>query len=331
MAEDRIVALARLVSMVNFIDRNPGVLVEEIALHFGRSKSQVKRDISLLDQAGFDDLLPGRTFEIDMDMYFTKGRLALRSPLLMTSPISLTQQEQARLLLGLEAIAATLNDEEREILPRTISSLLAMAGSKEKAVPTLIDADWNTHQEVFHRLQEALTKGVSVTFDYTDAGGDLSKRHVAPHNLVRERDGWILNGFCMTAKAERSFRLDRISTLVFGPQIEVASLPDSVTNQKENDLSAPIEKSGAAVTVHFEKSAQWLLGESVAKTVVKTRDGYKATYQVHDEDWFLSELLLLAPYILRTDPSEYLVRAGDLARRAVAARQALSGEAASND
>lgn len=63
MPENVSLAFVRLSSMVAWIAEHPGVHVDDIGAHFGRTRRQVRRDIEYLASVG--DSLPGESFEVD--------------------------------------------------------------------------------------------------------------------------------------------------------------------------------------------------------------------------------------------------------------------------
>lgn len=323
MPEERSDALARLVSMVTVIDRHPGITVEELAAHFGRSKARIRADIALLDRAGFDDLLPGRTFDIDYDLYLEKEQVRLHTPLNLSSPLPLTDREFALLLTGVQALAPTLDDDELALLPSTLSSLVAMRrkGDENRAVGSSVTVATTLSQErrkALNVIHDALSRAGTVSFHYLNAAGVHSDRVFTPLTLVAERDGWVTSGWCHSAGGSRTFRLDRMTKvrLMDPSDAEGSARPTAVPSRTIHEPEG--RDRGQMVTVTLDPQAQWAVHESPAFTVTTDASGQiLATYRVWDERWFLAELLLLAPYVLATDPPYLQEAAGALARRAL--------------
>ena len=309
MARSRPVAITRLVSMINYISRHPGVSVEQLAEHFGRTPRQVRSDVELLDQAGIDDLLPGRTLEIDWDLYEDEDRVELFTSLEVNSPIALTGEEVARIILGLQMIAPSLSEGERNELPSTISTLLAASSQSPPigdGVQTVVPLVDSAH---FAQVLDAIESEGCLSIDYTNAEGVSSSRDVWPTGLVAERDGWVMSAWCSTRGEARSFRLDRVTSLK-ACEGEPHRPPRGRSQKTDVDL-------GENVEVTLSRDAEWVLGESVAKQAKRTRNSIVATFEVWDPSWLAAELLALAPYVEQTKPEEHLVQARNFAREAL--------------
>ena len=327
MPEPSTTILARLISMVRIIDAQPGISVTELAQFFGRPEKRIRADIDLLDNAGIGDLLPGRTFEIDYDLYTEQGLLTLRSPLNLSAPLPITEREFARLVTALQAMAPTLSDTEQQILPQTLSTLLAArsrmhAGTADgDSLASLTPAISEATREKVATVQKALTDGKVVVFDYVNGAGRHSHRTASPSALVLERDGWVMTGYCHTAESERTFRLDRTTNLSEA-QAALMSAVDATSSSQGRE-------PGETVKVTLHSGAAWALRESPAATVEEGPAGrLSATYQVWDPTWMRTELLALAPYVEDVSPHHYLEETAVYARQAL--EETLQGEDTGN-
>ncbi|MBM7836815.1 putative DNA-binding transcriptional regulator YafY [Alkalihalobacillus xiaoxiensis] len=61
---------------------------------------------------------------------------------------------------------------------------------------------------------DALSKKKLVSFQYCDAKGNESERTVEPRNVLYEAGRWYGEGYCRSRKADRVFRLARMTDLV---------------------------------------------------------------------------------------------------------------------
>ncbi len=330
MPEPSTTILARLISMVRIIDAQPGISVTELAQFFGRPEKRIRADIDLLDNAGIGDLLPGRTFEIDYDLYTEQGLLTLRSPLNLSAPLPITEKEFARLVTALQAMAPTLTESEQQILPQTLSTLLAARSRMQAttadgdALANLTPAISEVTREKVTEVQRALTDCTAIVFDYVNGAGRHSHRTVSPSALVLERDGWVMTGYCHTAESERTFRLDRTTNLAV---VQTAFTPpvDATSSGQGMESGEP----GEAVIVTLDPGAAWALRESPATIVEEGRAGaLTATYRVWDPTWMRTELLALAPYVEDVSPHHYLEEAAVYARQAL--EETLQGEDTGN-
>ncbi len=317
MAEAAGTALARLVSMVHLIDEHPGITTRQLASHFGRSMRRIRADIDTLDRAGFDDLLPDKTFEIDYDLYVAQDRLALRTPLELRAPLPVTEEEFALLLTGLGAAAPLLTDQERQWVPRTISALMAMRApiSKSTAAAPVPLAMESRLRDTVLLFRDAISQGRDTGFHYVSGAGTTSDRIFRPDSLTLGVEGWVVSGFCASAQERRTFRLDRMSGVEMMGRSSFPTIPAS-------DTQAGVARS---VEVDLQAQARLLLAESAASSLQVNEDGtITATFTVFDDAWMRKQLLNLAPWVITTRPRTYLEQAASFARTAlVEQKQAL--------
>ncbi len=335
MAENSSVQLSRLVALVNFIAENPGVTVAQVADHFSRSVAQVRRDVSVLIDSGFDDLLPGRTLELDLSAYLEEGELWLRDPLGLESSISLSSQEFALLIYALTALSPSLSAAENALLPNLAlklvnSSEVGVGGAFFMQTVSALDEDSSVQ-----KVLEAINDSAGLRFTYTDASGNVSRRQASPRLLRLARDGWLVEAIADTG--ERSFRLDRMTDVqVVAPATLRDSGREGLQAGASGELSgtqhaADQSQSGEpVVSVLLAPSAAWITNETPARNVRKTAEGLEATFVAWDPQWMRTELLLLAPYVEKTDPANVKEEASSYAHTALRQWERVTGQNGTN-
>lgn len=311
MAEDASVQLSRLVALATFIAENPGTPLADVASHFGRSSSQLRRDVAVLIDSGFDDLLPGRTLELDLEAYLQEGTLSLRDPLGLERSATLTRDDLALLTYGLQALAPLLSKSESEAIPKVLEKLALLsgvdAGFDRELVETISAPGTAEH---LHLLRGAVERGQRVTFQYVSGSGATGLRMVQPTALTFARDGWLLDSLCLTSGAPRTFRLDRMSDVKLLPKD--APVPVAIASSES-------VQQAETVFVGLSSDAGWLIHESAATAVRPTQGGFSAEFVVWDPKWMRTELLLLSHYVTKTNPSQVLEDAKDYAAKALRA------------
>ncbi|MFQ7931954.1 MAG: DeoR family transcriptional regulator, partial [Pauljensenia sp.] len=138
MPENVSLAFVRLSSMVAWIADHPGVHVDEICSHFGRTRRQVRRDIEYLASVG--DSLPGQSFEVDWALFEEESRVSLRATLGAGAPLRLSEVEAQALLIGLSAIAPFLAPDVAAHLPHAALVVSALGGLGDADAQGGIDA-----------------------------------------------------------------------------------------------------------------------------------------------------------------------------------------------
>ena len=77
---------------------------------------------------------------------------------------------------------------------------------------------WVVTTSVEHliRAASAIRKGKRIRFDYRSHDGNATRRHIEPYAVVHTDGRWYLIGYCLSRRALRTFRLDRVSNLASG-------------------------------------------------------------------------------------------------------------------
>jgi predicted DNA-binding transcriptional regulator YafY len=105
------------------------------------------------------------------------------------------------------------------------SSIVRLAGNGPQvemgAVATLAAACADSHE---------------VSFDYRDHAGTVTQRSVEPHRVVHMDRRWYLVAWDKQRSAWRTFRLDRVMSIVSGPAFTPRSAPD-------DDVAAYVTRS----------------------------------------------------------------------------------------
>jgi predicted DNA-binding transcriptional regulator YafY len=158
-------------------------------------------------------------------------------------PVELTSAEVAAL-----AIAVGANPE----LPfatdaRTALTKLArlMSEPQRAELDSILGRVWLRARESVWRastracvrtIDEAVRRGVSVSIDYEDASGNLSRtRRVDPLAVARTRGVWYVLGWCHQRAAGRWFRFDRIRRATLTRRAVLPRALDSVFGEPPVD------------------------------------------------------------------------------------------------
>ncbi len=68
-------------------------------------------------------------------------------------------------------------------------------------------------KEIILPLMEAVDQSKRIALTYTNASGQASERKIEPLNLLWERGIWYLDGYCLSRKDKRYFRVSRMANL----------------------------------------------------------------------------------------------------------------------
>jgi predicted DNA-binding transcriptional regulator YafY len=77
---------------------------------------------------------------------------------------------------------------------------------------------WVVTTSVEHliRAASAIRRGRRIRFDYLAHDGAATRRHIEPYAVVHTDGRWYLIGYCLSRRALRTFRLDRVANLESG-------------------------------------------------------------------------------------------------------------------
>ncbi len=298
------IAIARYLSLVSWIGEHPGVTVDDVAEHFGRSKRQIMRDIEALGTVG--DSLPGSSFEIDWELYEMQKRLSIRSTLGADFPPSFSASEATAILVGLQALSDVLDDDLRAHLPHTAMAVRSLA-SRTPDAPVVVHSGAVHPDERLDALRTAIGSKRCVSFTYTSPSGTSSARVVEPWNVALASSGWILTGWCRTASQQRTFRVDRMNSLAIEDKPTTTPRP----------AQADEEKTWTRIVLG--PGGQWAIDEYDAREAVHHDDGtVSAILPVWNEEWLACLLIDVAPTLIDVDEGAR-ARAGEQARRILSA------------
>ena len=140
-------------------------------------------------------------------------------------PLLLTNEEAFALSLGLRALrqiglsafapaTESALEKLRRVLPETLRESL---GTVEDVV-AIEPGPWvvSTSVESLIRAATAIRTSKRIRFGYEAVDGAATRRQIEPYALMHTDGRWYLIGHCLTRKAMRTFRLDRVADLAVG-------------------------------------------------------------------------------------------------------------------
>lgn len=326
--------LTRLLSLPAWVAGNPGVSIKEAAAHFGVTPAVIERDVNTLWVSGLPGGLHGDLVDFDA-ADFEAGRLRLAEPLGLDRPVRLTRQEAISLLMALRVLADLLADDKTSApviasTQQALTDLLAAGASDDAdvtAVPRTAQSPGSSGRpghstqtaQVLGTVRSALRDKRRLRLVYVSATDALSKRDVDP--IVLESDGshMTLVAWCLSAKAERSFRIDRIESaqLLDAPAIRHRSPRRKAIAEADRSARSAGDRPRAALTLR--PTGRWLVEQIPSISQEETADGsLRVVVEGRDRAWLVGLVLSAGRHLITVEPT-------DLAQEAaVAAKQALA-------
>jgi predicted DNA-binding transcriptional regulator YafY len=140
-------------------------------------------------------------------------------------PLLLTNEEAFALSLGLHSLRqvglsafAPATEGALKKLGRVLPEALRESIQTVEDVVAIEPGPWVVTTPVEHLIRAALAirTGKRIRFDYQAHDGNATRRHIEPYAVVHTDGRWYLIGYCLSRRALRTFRLDRVANLESG-------------------------------------------------------------------------------------------------------------------
>jgi predicted DNA-binding transcriptional regulator YafY len=137
-------------------------------------------------------------------------------------PLLLTNEEAFALSLGLRALRqiglaafAPATEGALAKLGRVLPEALRESIRTVEDVVAIEPGPWvvSTSVEQLIRAASAIRAGKRIRFGYRAHDGTPSRRHIEPYAVMHTDGRWYLIGHCLSRRAMRTFRLDRVTDL----------------------------------------------------------------------------------------------------------------------
>ncbi len=239
-------------AIVPFVLARGESTVDEIATHFGVSPARVIEAVKAIACNGgprearfnFDEEL----FNIDWEIW-EQGRVSLVVAERLRTPAPLTNKQRAMMLAGLQLLTAHPAYRRLPGLQPLVDKLRA---STDGDVVERFAFEVGPEKPFSEELNDAIERGVRVTFTYTNNKGERADRTVEPYRFVVDDNRLYVSGWCLTAGGLRTFNLDSIEDLavtedvIEDRSIDVRDLSGSLFERHDTDLEVTVSIDSAA-------------------------------------------------------------------------------------
>jgi len=193
--------ISRLFEIVYILLAHKMKTAKELAEHFEVSVRTVYRDVEMLAEAG-------------IPIYASQGKgggISLMEHFVLNKSV-LSDMEQDEILIGLHSLHASR-------YPDPTGALAKLSLMFNKAATPWIEVDFSAwgsgadQRDAFGLLKDAILHQRVIAFRYFGSDGNESIRRVEPAKLIFKQKAWYLQGFCLTKRAERIFKISRMSAI----------------------------------------------------------------------------------------------------------------------
>ena len=325
--------LTRLLALPAWVADNPGVTIKEAAEHFGVTPAVIERDVNTLWVSGLPSGMHGDLVDFDA-ADFEAGRLHLAEPLGLDRPVRLTRQEAISLLMALRVLADLLADDEASApviasTQQAVTDLLTAGASDDADTqadvrvglstgPVSEHADRCGHTaQVLAAVRSALRDRHRLHLTYVSATDTPSERDVDPITLESDGSHMTLVAWCLSAKAERSFRLDRITSVEV---LDVPSVRHRAPRRTKQAAADHCAGNKPRATLVLQPTGRWLAEQVPCLSQEETADGHlRVVVEGRDRAWLIGLVLSAGRHLIAVEPPDLAQEAATAATQALAA------------
>lgn len=271
----------RLFEIVYILLNKKTITAKELAEHFEVSIRTIYRDIDKLTSA-------------NIPIYTSQGKgggITLLDDYILNKSV-LSENDQNEILFALQSLTATQYPEADNIRSK-LSSLF----NKNKINWIEVDfSSWGNgknRKEQFNILKSSIISHRVITFEYFNSLGEKSIRRVEPIKLLFKSKSWYLQGFCLFKKADRTFKITRMSN--------VQITEDSFIKRPPTELSKDTQEQEFVKSVDIRlkiapAGAYRVLDDFNENEVIKNEDGYFiVSTSLPGGEWLLNYILSFGP------------------------------------
>jgi proteasome accessory factor C len=308
----------RLLNLVPYLLEHDGARLPEVAVEFGISEKQLRKDLETLWMCGLPGGLPDDLMEAHVS---EGGAIHLNNAEAIVRPLRFSVREAVALLVALRALAQLPGVADRDALTRAVAKLEEAAGDAA-AVAQRVSVAFEARETVLDRVRQALDSQRRLRLRYYVPSRDhVTDRDADPMRVVLADGRAYLEAWCRSSEAVRMFRLDRIVAL------DVLDIPAEVPEAAEpHDLDEGVLRPGAGdplVTLEVTRRARWVAENYPNEGVEEMPDGgLRIQLRAPDQGRIARLVLRLGADGRITDPPEM----ADQVRKTAAEALALYGE-----
>jgi proteasome accessory factor C len=258
MSETATDRLARMLALVPYISRRPGVAIAELATEFGVSPEQVGADLDLLMVCGLPGYYPDDLIDVVLDD--DGGTVSIAFDAGIERPVRLTSDEAFALTVALRALAELPGLVDAQAVHSALAKLedaggrsLDPGGADGTDAVRVVPAD---PAPALGLVRKALDETRRIWIRYYTASRDaVTERTVDPLRLLVTDGHSYLEAYCHLAGAIRHFRVDRIE------EVRLLDEPAQATLWVDSDIPERIfhpDLQVPPVTLTLTGGARWV-------------------------------------------------------------------------
>jgi proteasome accessory factor C len=307
--------LARMLALVPYISRRPGVAIAELATEFGVSTEQIGADLDLLMVCGLPGYYPDDLIDVVLDD--DGGTVAIAFDAGIERPVRLTGDEAFALTVALRALAELTGLLDAESVHTALAKLEQASAAQSTGAADVVRVAAADPAPALGAVREALDRTRRLWIRYYTASRDaVSERTVDPLRLLVTDGHAYLEAYCHLAGSIRHFRVDRIE------EVRILDEPAQPPLWVDSDVPERIfhpDPQVPPVTLRLARGARWVAEYYAMEETVELTDppgSLRVRMRAAGDEWLARLVLSLGGQAVIEDAPEL---AALVARRAAEA------------
>ncbi|MGI8516125.1 MAG: helix-turn-helix transcriptional regulator [Acidimicrobiia bacterium] len=295
---------ARMLRLLTLLQARPNWTGEELAGRLAVTVRTLRRDVARLRRLGYPvEALSGPAGGYQLAPGGALPPLLLDDDEAVAVALSLRHAAGGG-LPGFEDPAVSALAKISQVLPRRLAEKVASVQTSTIGLIAPRGPSESVTPENLVVLASACRRQERLRFDYLDAEGRASERHVEPHQLVHSARRWYLVARDRDREAWRTFRVDRISKPAgTGIRFVPDNPPDAAAFVAEG-LAVAVYPVQARVILQVSFAEARKLVSPMVGVIERQRGGALLRIGADDVDWIARFLASLGCGFRVLDPPE---------------------------
>lgn len=302
MVENAALRAIRLLDLVPYIVAHPGISITELAKEFSISRDEVLKDLNLLFLCG----LPGYTPLELIDISFDEESVVIRDPQNLAAPRNLNESEALIARIALAALEES-TPKTSAAYPQIIALREKIAKAFSSSIPgSAITFTLDKERATLEAIEIAIKQELDLEMIYNNVTKDSSsRRSITPISIIAEDKRTLVNAYCHSAKALRTFNLSQIS--------EISTKERST----RTDLERLEDSRGSSAEVIIKNEDSRFLSENASSLKELSKSCYQI--DIFQPEWIVRSVLAGADSLELANPLELRAEIAERANRALLA------------
>lgn len=306
--------LARVLALVPYISRRPGVAIADLAAEFGVTDQQISKDLDLLMVCGLPGYYPDDL--IDVVLSDDGGTVSITFDAGLERPVRLTHDEAVALTVALRALAGLPGLVDADSVYSALAKLETVGAGDTAGV----QVQAATPAAALGIVRQGLEEGRQLWMRYYTASRDaVSERTVDPLRLLVTDGQTYLEAYCHLVTAIRHFRVDRIEEVRLTD--EPAQQPLLVFDDVPEQMFHPdptVPSATLSLVPELRWFAEYYQAEELPALTSDLRGRLRVRMRPSSDEWLVRQVLSLGGGAVIVDRPELAAEVGRRARAGLA-------------